>query len=548
MAVVSFDIKDFEERGIDQKHLDEYITELGMEIEGFVDGKVEISITPNRPDLLDFNGLVRAINYLFKKRHPKEDQYLFTESIERRIIVDPVVKNTVPYILALVVKELDLSSNKLKYLINFTEKLTETYGRKRKKIAIGLHDNSKISGDIHYSASDSGFMVPLGDTQKHTFSQILLKHPKGVQYASLIKNDGKIISYLNDDKNIFALIPIVNSEVTRVTAQTKELFVDITGISMHELEYVANMLACSFIDAGAKVYRCQIDYAKSTVLSPILKDREIIVKLAKIGRTIGVKVNASDALTYVQKLGYYGSVYGNSIILKVPPFRFDVFNEQDIIEDIAIGYGYRNINPLPILSSTAGARHALSIYNDKLSSIMVGLGMCEVMNYYLTNEVAHFDKMNILKVDHNSIVKLAYSKTESLNMIRQSLIPLLLENLSQNAHERMPQRIFEAGSVFMVKHNDIIENFNLAFISEHSKSNFSEIMGLVDAFMQYMQIKYIIKDLIHPSFIEGRCAAIIVDGKQIGMLGELHPAVLSSFMLEEPACCCEITLIKELQY
>ena len=125
MSNVLFDIKDFERMGIDVKMLDSTLTDLGMELESVKDGVVEISITPNRPDMLDFIGIMRAIEYMHRKRYPKENHYIASSQVAKTITVSESVSTIRPYISAIVARNINLSDNILKYLINFTEKICD---------------------------------------------------------------------------------------------------------------------------------------------------------------------------------------------------------------------------------------------------------------------------------------------------------------------------------------------------------------------------------------------------------------------------------------
>lgn len=548
MSNVLFDIKDFERVGIDAKMLDSTLTDLGMELESITNGVVEISITPNRPDMLDFTGIVRAINYMHRKRYPKDNYYASSSQIAKTITVSESVSNIRPYISAIVARNINLSGNALKYLINFTEKICDTYGRKRKKIAIGLHDLSKISGEITYDVTDNGFMFPLNEDVKRSFTDILKSSDMGIKYGDLIKNKDGLIPYISDEKNVLAIIPILNSNSTKVTSSTKDLFVDITGISQDAIDAIANILSCSFIDMGATIEQCKVVYKKSNIIVPSLKMRDITIKRFRIDETIGVKFETREAISFIERLGYNGAVYGTSLIAKVPPYRIDVLNDQDVIEDIAIGFGYNRIEPLNVLSSKQGLFNDMTLYTNKVAMLMVGLGFMECSNNYLTSENANFDMMNITKIERSSVVSIEYSKSPSINMLRTHIMPNLLQNLSISAHETMPQRIFEIGSIFKAERRNFKESLHLSFIVEHSKSNFSEIKSNIIAILNMLNIKYEFKMLSDPAFIEGRCAAIYSANKLIGRFGELHPSVLVNFSLEEPAAGAEICLIEDVKY
>ncbi len=169
MAIVTFELKDFKRLDIPWEKIEEAILNMGIEIEEKTDTEIKINATPNRPDLLDFVGLTRAIENFTGKKDPRQDFYKIKNEPVLTIEVTQNVRKVRPYIAGIVVKNVDLSGNMLKYLINFTEKFADTYGRKRKKLAIGVHNLDVIKGNITYDASEDESFVPLNGTKKMSF-------------------------------------------------------------------------------------------------------------------------------------------------------------------------------------------------------------------------------------------------------------------------------------------------------------------------------------------------------------------------------------------
>lgn len=545
MASIIYKYADFKRLNIDAELLLKELPRLGVDVDDSNEDEITLDISPNRPDLLDFTGFARAVLNFVGRREPKENTY----KIDLEPLVDikatPAVKDVRPFIAGIVAKNVDLTGNNLLYFINFTEKLCDTYGRRRKKFAIGLHNFDVISSPLVYDAAHEKEFVPLGMNKKMRFEEIIAKHAKGIEYSYTLKDseEGKY-PYLADAKNnIMGMIPIINSEFTRVTEQTNNLFVDITGTSKHGVDQACRLLACSFVDMGAKVHPCTVSYAAKKETTPTLEYRDIRVKISTIQRTLGVPIDPDKVIALANKLGHVAAKYGNSLLVRVAPYRVDVLNEQDIIEDIAIAYGYDRIDPLPVLGAFQGIPDEAIEYANRIARTMVGLGFMEAMNTYLTNEKVNFDGMTH-KYDAEGTVKVSYSKTENMTMLRTNILHELLQNLSESRSERMPMRLFEIGSVFSVKGGKAVEGRNIAFVSEHSKANFSEIKSFTESALRYMRIdNYTIEDAHDSAFIEGRCAAIKVKGRSVGHFGELHPKVLENFGLEEPTVAAELELL-----
>lgn len=548
MTVVSFNVSDFKKEKLNMLDVEKAIDTLGMEVEEITDGVITISITPNRPDLIDFFGLVRAIKYVLGTKKPREMQYLVKTPPVMTVSVGKNVSGLRPFITAFVVNDVDLSGERLKYLINFTEKLCETYGRKRRKLALGLHDLDSVRGNLKYDASTDGVIVPLTESKERTFKDILKEHAKGIAYNYAIENENGLIPFLSDDEKVISLIPIINSDATRVTGSTKNLLVEMTGTDNIIVNQTANMLACSFLDQGAKVSPCLIHYAKSDFITPSLSYIEVKIRDYKITETIGNWVDDNRIIILAEKLGYNGAKYGNSTLFYVPPYRTDIIDEQDIIEDIAIGYGYNKIVPLPVIGNSKGRGYYLTEFINTLALNMVGLGYSEAINNYLTNKTVNFDKVGVKKYDEKEIVSFFYSKTESYTMLRTSLLPGLLANLGVSAHEGMPQRLFEAGGVFAAGKKNFTENINVAFVSEHSKADFAEIKGAFEAILKLFGYDYKLRPLSDPLFVEGRAAEVLIGKDVAGKFGEINPSILKNFSLEEPVSAAELTLFRNVDY
>ncbi|MCL4379360.1 MAG: phenylalanine--tRNA ligase subunit beta [Candidatus Marsarchaeota archaeon] len=543
MAIISFDTKDLQAANGGKRGLTDVITDMGVEIEEATKQEIKVNIDPNRPDLLDFTGMHRAIANFTGKKKPQDNRYKISNAPAMTITVQAAVKKVRPYIAGIVVKNADLTGQKLKYFINFTEKFSDTYGRKRKKLAIGVHSIAAINGSLTYTAEGSGSITPLGLGKPMRFDKLMKEHIKGITYQDAVPTFGKSYLYplLKDDSKTIALIPVTNCEETKVTENTKELFIDITSTSDVALGNAAAVIACSFIDSGADVYPVEIAYGKAKKATPTLEYREIKLSMSTAERTLGVATGRHNIISLANRMGHTAAKYGSSVLFYVPPYRVDVLNEQDIIEDIAIAYGYNNIEPIAILGTSSGMSNDSADSDNRIALTMVGLGYTEAINSLLTSEEVSFTKMG-WKPLKESYVSIADSKTSAITMLRQSLLPGLLQNIAASANATMPQRLFEVGKTFHVKAGKPIEGKGIAFVSVHSKANFAEIKSAVEALFKQTGTDYRIEEHRDAAFMQGRCARVVSKGRQAALFGEVHPETISNFRIEEPVVAAEISL------
>jgi phenylalanyl-tRNA synthetase beta chain len=545
MATITFKIDDLvSASGV--KEIDKIVDRLGMGVEEMKDGSITIDVTPNRPDLLYMQGMARAIANFAGKKEPVDNFYKVAGNPVIEIEVGQGLGQTMPYIGGVVAKGLNLKGSNLVYLINFLEKLDDTYGRRRKKISTGINDMSKIKGNLKYYGASEGKFRPLGHDKEMTFGKILELHKKGVQYGSVLEG-AKKYPILADSDKIIALIPIINTEASKITESTTDAFIDVTGTSQQAVDQMLKVIACALIDAGVDVYPVTVTKGKKSWTTPTLEYKEVTVKLGKIDRTIGNELTESDLVALTNRMGYTSSKYGDGILVEVPPYRIDFFNEQDIVEDIAIAYGYENIQPMPVIGTFLGVTEDIMDLSDRVSMLMVGMGFTESYNNYLTNEKNCFERMG-REFDKKEIVSITYSKTETFTILRDSVLPSLMENIGHSVHEKMPQRLFEVGRTFRIKNGKIVESIKLAFVIEHSKANFSEAKACADNVFRHLGVKPKIEIGKSSSYIEGRCAVAKIGENLIATFGEIHPSVLEAFKLEEPVAAFEIDIIKEVPY
>lgn len=317
MATVTFEYKDLEKAGVDVKELERQLPRLGVDVEDVGAKEITVDIAPNRPDMLDFNGFVRAYSAFVGRGRARENRYRVDRKPAVEIQTTLAVASVRPLIAGVVAKGVDFTDDTLRYFINFTEKLCETHGRRRRKFAIGLHNFDAIHSPLVYDAARGKEFVPLGSNRKMSFEKIIAEHAKGMEYGRILEgsdDEEKRYPYIADAKgSIMGMIPIINSELTRVTSKTRNLFVEVTGVSKNGVDQAARILACSFIDMGASVYPCVVKYSAREEVTPDMEYREIKVRTSDIERSLGVAVGQDKAVELTNRMGYVSAKYGRML-------------------------------------------------------------------------------------------------------------------------------------------------------------------------------------------------------------------------------------------
>ncbi|MEM4634126.1 MAG: phenylalanine--tRNA ligase subunit beta [Candidatus Anstonellaceae archaeon] len=517
MAQLQLELEDFQEFvKIGKEELILTLTNLGFPCEETADGRLNIEVTPNRPDALCIEGLARAVAcYLTGK--PK--QYKAGKS-SLSVLVDKSVSSVRPVFGGAVVRNLKMTDSLVRSLMQVQEKLHETLGRKRRKVAIGLHDLDAVEPPFRYFACsrDEISFVPLEMEENMTPSQILEKHPKGIAYAHLVGEKCPMIIDKNGD--VLSFPPIINGEKTKLTPKTSNIFIDATGSSPEAVKQAVNIICAMLSDRGGKVEEIRINGKRYA----LLEEKKWRLPVREAERLLGIRLG-KEAKKLLEKMGH--RVSGNFVY--VPGYRVDVINPVDLIEDIAIAYGFNNFEPTLPSAFTIGSRS----HQPEYHSLLIGLGFDEVMSWTLSNPLL----ARKARIENGAAIEIENPLTEEFTIFRQSILPHLLSILSESKNEKLPIKIYEIGPVASPK----LEN-SLAIASMHPKASFSEIKGVAQALLESCGKAYRIEAEDYGPFIKGRCAALYVDGKKAGYFGEISPEVLCEFGLEQPVCAAEILI------
>ncbi|MCZ7381365.1 MAG: phenylalanine--tRNA ligase subunit beta [Candidatus Methanoperedens sp.] len=532
MPVITVYYDDLEElSGIDKETVIKRIPMMGCDIERIEDDHIDVEFFPNRPDLYSTEGVARALK-----------GFLGLETGIREFkVAPPVIKITKdkeigkirPFLACTVIRGMQFNSRSIESLMALQESLHWAVGRNRRKVSIGVHDLARIKPPFKYIAQRPDFkFTPLDFTEPMTMREILEKHPKGIKFANILDKFDKYPLILDAEENVLSFPPIINGELTRVTEETTDLFIEVTGLDQ-SVSVALNIVAASLAERGGRIESVTIDEQAQT---PKLEPAIMNLENKEVRELLGFDLTDEEIISCLQKMRYGARTSGNTIEVSVPAYRSDILHNWDLIEDIGIGYGFDKIKPELPSTSTTGKSHPISKLRDSLNEIMTGLGYFEVMPFTLTSEKVQFDMMRREKDE--GITHILYPISEDHTIVRTTILPNLLEILSINKHRELPQRIFEAGEVVL----DCRTQQKLGAAAIHPQANFTEIQAVVDAVLRERRIEYEVAESKDPAFIEGRRADIIIKGKIAGVFGEIHPGVISNFGLEHPIIGFELRL------
>ncbi|MEM2289883.1 MAG: phenylalanine--tRNA ligase subunit beta [Candidatus Hadarchaeales archaeon] len=493
--------------------------------------KLEVEVTHNRPDLLSVEGLARVLKGMLGIETGLPRYKVAKPCLTLR--VDRSVSGVRPIIKAGVVRNVQLDEEALVSIMQLQERLHETVCRRRRKASIGVYDLDTLQPPIYYRAvkPDEVSFVPLEWDTELKLSEILKKHPKGIAFAHLLEGL-ELFPLLQDSKGrVLSMPPIVNSEETKVTTQTKNLFVDVTGLDERAVTDSLNIMMCALAERGFKLEAVRMVPGGITPdLSPI----RMRVDVEKASEYVGIRFSRKEAARILRRMRF--EVAGETVL--APPYRTDLLHEVDLIEELAVGYGYDRLEPLPPRVHTIGEIHPLERLCGRVRLTMIGLGFTEVMNYILTSPRVNFE----LTGTGGEAVEIANPVSEEYTILRTWLLPSLLLTCQRNKIYELPQKFFEVGDVVLPEPRGESVRTIRSVGAVHVGGNFTQMKAVAEALLREVGLKPEQRAGEHPSFLEGRVLEYLLGGERVGIIGEIHPRVLSNFKLNHPVASLEIRL------
>jgi phenylalanyl-tRNA synthetase beta chain len=261
MPSVEYDMGDLSHllgRHLETDYLKEAIPMLGVGLDSIEDGKLTLEVFPNRPDMLNIEGFARALKGFLGVESGYREYAAEPSGIT--LYVDPSVDDVRPAVAAGVVLGVEMDDYTVKSIMDMQEKLHLTHGRNRMKVAIGIHDLDRVKPPFTYKAvdPDSVSFVPLEMTEKLTMRKILSRHPKGRDFAWTLEGKSKYPLFVDSRGDVLSFPPIINGELTKLTARTRNLFLDLTGSSQRAVDIALNIIAVALADRGGKLQTVEL--------------------------------------------------------------------------------------------------------------------------------------------------------------------------------------------------------------------------------------------------------------------------------------------------
>jgi len=441
------------------------------------DRVIRLDLLAARPDLFDIGGLSRALKgYLNLEQGLSE----FTVSDSDVVVnVDPILskKDTYrPFIVCAVVKMPPLDQTALRDIMKLQENLHWGIGRDRKLASIGVYNLDVVKPPIKYTTVDpiKFKYCPLGMPGiQMTPKQILEEHPKGVAYAHLMTNYRRYPLLQDSNGLVLSMPPIINSEETKLKIGATKLFIDITGITRDAVVKSMDTLVSSLVELGGEVQTVEMNYPDRKTRTPDLKPGKINIKYEEALRWLGLDLSREDFIHYLKKMRLNVVPKGELYEVSYPAFRTDIKHEVDVFEDLAIGFGFKNIKPQLVKTMTIAKARTEELLSHQVREAMLGLGFTEIMSLLLQSEKRQFEKYQLKPGSEH--VEVENPKTIEQKVMRTHLMTGIMETFHKNRRKAVPQKIFEIGNVVQIDPDKELVSPNRKFpniISPSTKINF----------------------------------------------------------------------------
>lgn len=515
-----------------------------------------IDIPANRYDLLCLEGLVDGLLVFQGKKPPpqyKVKKYEDCNSLHLTMATAQIR----PYAVAAVLRGITFTKESYDSFIDLQDKLHQNICRKRTLVAIGTHDLDTIHGPFIYDAlppNEIKFKA-LNQPKELTAPELMelySNHAQLKQYLGIIKESP--VYPIIKDKNgvILSMPPIINSDHSKITLNTKNVFIECTATDLTKaivvLDTVVSMFS-KYCTNEYEVQQCKVFSPDGTYeLYPKLQYREELINVDKANNYIGISEEGDKLASLLSRMCLQTAHEGSVLRVRVPPTRHDVIHACDLYEDIAIAYGYNRIARRPARAVTSGGQDPANKLTEQLRNECARAGYTEALTFTLCSREDVSTKLGV-KIEDVPAAHICNPKTLEFQVVRTLLLPGLLKTIAANKKMPLPLKLFEISDVVLLDENAESGARNVrraCGVHCGRAAGFQHVHGLLDRLMAQLRVRhrdqYALRPAQDPAYFPGRCAEVVLQGKVIGKIGVIHPNVLTAFELTNPCSAVEIDI------
>jgi len=555
-----------------EEEFDELCFQFGLELDEVVweveDGKdvcvYKIDVGANRYDLVCLEGIVRALQiFLGKQSVPKYS--LSKPGKLQRIIIDPSTASIRPHVIGAVLRGVTFTKARYNSFIDLQDKLHQNLARNRTLASIGTHNLDTITGPFTYTAKppkDIKFQ-PLSQQKEFDGAELMDLYSEGhlKSYLPIIR-DSPVYPVIYDAKGVvLSLPPIINGEHSKITLDTRNVLIECTATDLTKAKVVLDTIVTMFseyCETPFCVEPVETVLADGTVqVYPTMRHRTEVVQPKAVNGLVGINISPENIAELLTKMCLTSTVTKDgSISVLIPPTRHDVIHACDIYEDVAIAFGYNNIEKtFRVSTGHSGATQQLPInkLSDQLREAVAQSGFTEALTFSLCSRDDVSTKLR-KAIEDVPAVHIGNPKTQDFQVARTNLLSGLLKTVQANRKMPLPLKLFEISDVVLKDLSTEVGARNerhVAAVYYNKSPGFEIIHGLLDRLMQLLEVPpspaktssgYFLRACEDSTYFPGRAAEIVAWGQVVGRLGVLHPEVMTAFDLNLPCAGLEINI------
>ena len=559
-------------------------TEIGadaLELLNLTDEVLELDLTPNRADALSMLGVAYETAAILDQevQFPEiTNEHISSEKAEDYVSVTIDAKEENPLYTAKLIKNVKVGPSPL--------------WMQTRLMSSGIRPHNNVVDITNYILLEYGQPLHAFDYDRFGSKEVVIRHAQdGEEFTTLddvertLTKDQLVITNGNVPVALAGVMGGADSEVKEDTTTILLESAYFTGGHVratskhHGLRSEASSRYEKGVDpervrpAAERAAQLIAKYAGGEVLEGrveadhlTVEPKVVSVSLAKINRVLGTDLTKETVLDIFRRLQLEATEEAEVFHVTVPTRRGDLSIEEDLVEEVARLYGYDHIpKTLPKGAATPGRLSERQEKRRVSKRVLEGAGLSQAITYSLTSEA----KATSFAIEACEPVQLAMPMSEERSRLRLSIVPQLLESVSYNVARKIDSvALYEVGSVFINKGANVqpeereqiagaitglwVDN---AWQGEKKAVDFYVLKGMITALFEKLGINDAIewkaaqrKDL-HP----GRTAILLLNGEEIGYVGQVHPTVQKELDLKdtyvfeikaEPIFTCEKQALK----
>ncbi|CAG8631145.1 9721_t:CDS:10, partial [Paraglomus occultum] len=467
---------------------------------------LKIDIPANRYDLLCQEGISRALLIFQEKAEAPIYRVVPPKDGQMEVLtIKPETAQIRPHAVAAILRNVTFTERNYNNFMDLQDKLHNNLCRRRTLVAIGTHDLDTLKGPFTYNAlppKDIRFK-PLNQRSEFNGEELMTLYESDKHLSKFLHiiRDSPVYPVIFDSNGVVcSLPPIINGDHSKITLNTKNVFIECTATDLTKAKIVLNTVVTMFSEYCEDKFTVEpvkVIYPDNTSHAyPDLSLRPTRAKVDYINACIGISLTTPEIITLLNRMALDARQApddNNEIIVDVPPTRADILHACDIMEDVAIAFGFNNIPKTFPDSSTVGRALPINKLSDLVRRELALAGFSEVLPLILCSHDENFSFLN--KTDDNTTaVKLSNPKTAEYQVVRTTLLAGVLKTLRENKKHPLPIKIFEVSDVVLkdsTQERMAKNERRVCAVYCNKSSGFEVIHGLLDNLMQMLHVRFV---------------------------------------------------------